>query len=155
MGKHPDGNPGFYDQVAQMGELGFIAYHKKEAFDFLRQDPREFVDLTLHRSWWFWDGTPLLYQTHEWWKPWQFWPLSALGWLGLLFAVTRKLRGWFLFSAALLIYPLPYYFSYPVAKYRHAIEPELLLLSVYFASVLIGEIRGILSRRQSASSTKL
>jgi hypothetical protein len=80
-----------------------------------------------------------------WWKPWKFWPLSVGGWLGFLFLVTRRPRGWILFAAALLVYPIPYYFVYPVAKYRHAIEPELLLLSVYFVFVLWGEIRSFTS----------
>jgi hypothetical protein len=140
MGKHPDGNPGFYDQVAQMGELGFIAYHKKEAFDFLRQDPREFVDLTVHRSCFFWDGTPLLYQGREWWSPWEFWPLSAVAWPGMLFVLTRRPPGWLLFSAALIVYPIPYYLAYPNAKYRYAIEPEMPLLGGYLVSVLWSEI---------------
>jgi 4-amino-4-deoxy-L-arabinose transferase-like glycosyltransferase len=154
-GKHPTNNPAELQKYAAWGEQKYIAYYKNDSLNFVKQYPAEFFDLTRHRVWWFWDGTPLLYQTHEWWKPWEFWPLSALGWLGLLFAVTRKLRGWFVFSAALLIYPLPYYFSYPVAKYRHAIEPELLLLSVYFANVLFGEIRSAISRRKAASSGDL
>ena len=148
-GKHPTNNPAELKKYTAWGEQQYIAFYKNDSLKFVKQYPAEFFDLTRHRVWWFWDGTPLLYQTREWWKPWQFWPLSVLGWLGWLFATTRKLRGWLLFSAALLIYPLPYYFSYPVAKYRHAIEPELLLLSVYFASVLFGEIRAALSRRKS------
>jgi len=67
--------------------------------------------------------------------------------LGLLFVFTRLPRGWLLFAAALLVYPVPYYFVYPVAKYRHAIEPELLLLSVYFVFVLWSEIRGLAHRK--------
>jgi len=57
--------------------------------------------------------------------------------------LTRRPRGWLLFAAALLVYPLPYYFAYPVSKYRHAIEPELLLLSVYFLFVLWSEFRAL------------
>ena len=154
-GKHPTNNPAELKKYAAWGEQQYIAYYKTDSLCFVRKYPAEFFDLTRHRVSWFWDGTPLLYQTREWWKPWQFWPLSALGWLGLLFAATRKLRGWFLLSAALLIYPLPYYFSYPVAKYRHAIEPELVLLSVYFASVVFGELQSIFSRGKSASSAEL
>jgi hypothetical protein len=101
----------------------------KDSFAFVHKYPAEFVDLTLHRVWWFWDGSLLIYWTREWWKPWEFWPLSLLGWL--------------LFSAALIVYPILYYLAYPVAKYRHAIEPELLLLSVYLAFVLWGEIRTV------------
>jgi hypothetical protein len=44
-------------------------------------------------------------------------------------------------AAALIVYAIPYDLAYPVVKYRHAIEPELLLLSVYLAFVLWGEIR--------------
>lgn len=141
-GKHPDNNPAIYDQIAKMGELGFIAYHKKEALQFVRQYPREFFELTRFRAWWFWDGTSLRYQANEWWSPWEFWPLSAMGWLGLLFVLTRRPPGWLLYAAALVVYPVPYYFVYPQAKYRHAIEPELLLLGVYLVFTFRGEIAG-------------
>jgi len=78
--------------------------------------------------------------------------------LGILAAVSRRLARasfrfdaaparWLLFAAALLVYPVAYYFVYPVAKYRHAIEPELLLLSVYFVFVLWSEIRALAHRK--------
>jgi hypothetical protein len=56
-----------------------------------------------------------------------------------------------------MVYPVPYYLSYCSSRYRHAIEPELLLLSVYFAYVLWGEIRPIAQRAmawRSASSAQ-
>jgi 4-amino-4-deoxy-L-arabinose transferase-like glycosyltransferase len=142
-GKHPGANPAELQKYSDWGEMRYIGYYKQDSQRFVREYPREFLDLTLHRAWWFWDGTSLGYQSREWWKPWEFWPLSLLGWLGLLFVLTRRPRGSFLFAAALIVYPLPYYFVYPVAKYRHAIEPVLLLLSVYFVFVLWGEIRAI------------
>jgi hypothetical protein len=76
-----------------------------------------------------------------------------LGWLGFLFVLTRRPRGWLLFSALLLIYPIPYYLAYPSVKYRHAIEPELLLLAVYLAFVVRGEIVGRFKLLQSAPQT--
>jgi len=57
----------------------------------------------------------------------------------MIFILTRQPRGWVLYAACLMVYPLPYYFVYPIAKYRYAIEPEMLLLSVYLASVLWSE----------------
>ncbi len=140
-GKHPSNNPAELQKYASWGELPYIDYYKQDSLRFVREYPAEFVDLTLHRILWFWDGTPLHYQAREWWKPWEFWPLSLGGGLGLLFVLTRRPRGWILFAAALLVYPLPYYLAYCVAKYRYAIEPELLLLSVYFIFVMWGELR--------------
>ncbi len=142
-GKHPTANAAEFKKYAAMGEMGYIDFYKEDGLRFVREYPSEFLDLTLHRAWWFWDGTSLLYQSREWWQPWEFWPLSLGGWLGLLFVLTRRPRGWLLFAAALLVYPVPYYFVYPVSKYRHAIEPELLLLSVYFVFILWSEIRAL------------
>jgi 4-amino-4-deoxy-L-arabinose transferase-like glycosyltransferase len=146
-GRHPSGNPAELQKYAQWGEMAYIDYWKQDALRFVRDYPAEFRELTLRRAWWFWDGTSIIYQAHEWWQPWKFWPLSALGWLGLLFALTRRPRGWLLYAAALLVYPVPYYFVYPVAKYRHAIEPVLLLLSVYLVSVLWTECRAFALRK--------
>jgi 4-amino-4-deoxy-L-arabinose transferase-like glycosyltransferase len=140
-GKHPGANPREFKNYADWGEQRYIAYYKSDALQFVREYPREFLSLTLHRAWWFWDGTPLLYQAGEWWQPWEFWPLSCLGWLGLLFVLTRRPTGWFLFAAALVVYPLPYYLTYSVSKYRYAIEPEMLLLAVYLVSVVWNELR--------------
>jgi len=138
---HPDGNPAVGRQVVRLGELAFIELHKREAFDFVRSQPREFLALTAHRVLWYWDGTPLHYQAQEWWQPWEFWPLSLLAWLGLLFVLTRRPQGWILYAAALLIYPIPYYLTYAQPKYRHVIEPEMLLLSVYLVSVIWSEMQ--------------
>src|SRR5882724_2902846 len=145
-GRHPGVNPDELKKYAAWGELRYIDYYKQDSFEFVRKYPSEFLDLTLHRALWFWDGSLLIYWTREWWKPWEFWPLSLLGWLGLLFVFTRRPRGWLLFAATLIVYPIPYYLAYPVVKYRHAIEPELLLLSVYLAFVLRGEIQSFVRR---------
>ena len=146
-GTHPGLNPGELQKYAAWGEMRYIDYYKQDSFAFIRRYPSEFVHLTLHRTLWFWDGSLLIYWTREWWKAWEFWPLSLLGWLGILFALTRRPRGWLLFSAAIIIYPIPYYLAYPTAKYRHAIEPELILLSVYLAFVVWGEIRTLAHRK--------
>jgi hypothetical protein len=135
-----------------LGEQEYIRQAKEQALNFVRQYPREFLDLTLHRTLWFWDGTPLLYQAQEWWQPWEFWPLSVTAWLGLIFLLTRRPRGWLLYAACMVVYPLPYYLVYPVAKYRYAIEPEMLLLSAFLASVLWSELRKIRQRSKLNSA---
>jgi 4-amino-4-deoxy-L-arabinose transferase-like glycosyltransferase len=142
-GKHPTKNPIELYRYMKLGEMGYIDWAKNDAFQFIREYPGEFLSLTAHRVLWFWDGTPLNYDSGGYWKPWEYWPLSATGLLGLLFALTRRPRGWFLFAALLGVYPVTYYLSYCVSKYRHAVEPELVLLSVYLAFVLWGEIRGV------------
>ncbi|MBV9072561.1 MAG: glycosyltransferase family 39 protein [Acidobacteria bacterium] len=140
FGFHPGSNPRELDRYEQLGEQGYIRWARAQALNFVHKYPREFLQLTLHRTLWFWDGTPLIYQAQEWWQPWEFWPFSAAAWLGLIFLLTRRPRGWALFAACLIVYPIPYYLVYPVAKYRYALEPEMLLLCVFLASVLLKEL---------------
>jgi 4-amino-4-deoxy-L-arabinose transferase-like glycosyltransferase len=140
-GKHPLSNPAAMQQYLNLGEPRFVDYYKTDAFAFVRKYPSEFADLTFHRVQWFWQGAWVEYALPPgWWASWTYWLLSALGWIGFLFLLSRRPRGWILFASLLLIYPVPYYLAYPNPKYRHAIEPELLLLSVYFVSLLWSEI---------------
>jgi 4-amino-4-deoxy-L-arabinose transferase-like glycosyltransferase len=145
-GKHPGGNPSELAKYAKLGEQSYIQDAKKNALQFLHEYPGEFLSLTLHRIVWFWDGTPLLYEPNTWWAPWEFWPLSCAGLLGLLFVLTRRKHGWFLYAASLVIYPVPYDLAFASSRYRHAIEPQLVLLGVYLASVAWGEVRLLTAR---------
>ena len=46
-------------------------------------------------------------------------------------AIKRRIHGVFLFATILLSYPLAYYITVPEPRYRHPIEPEMLMLTVY------------------------
>jgi 4-amino-4-deoxy-L-arabinose transferase-like glycosyltransferase len=140
-GKHPAGNPSEMAKYIRLGEQDYIQAAKSSALRFVREYPGEFLILTLHRIVWFWDGTPIRYEPGTWWVPWKFWPLSCGGLLGLVFTLTRRPRGWLLYAASLVIYPIPYDLAFTSARYRHAIEPQLILLTVYLAHVLWREFR--------------
>jgi hypothetical protein len=58
--------------------------------------------------------------------------LIAIG--GLLLAIKRRVHGIFLFASLVIFYPLVYYFNFPHPRYRHPIEPELLILGVYLVT---------------------
>ena len=53
---------------------------------------------------------------------------------GLLLAWKRRIHGVFLFVALLIFYPLVYYVCFPELRYRHPIDPQLLVLGVYLVS---------------------
>ena len=50
---------------------------------------------------------------------------------GLGRALWQKRHGAWLFAGLILTYPTTYYFVFPHARYRHPIEPELLILAVF------------------------
>jgi hypothetical protein len=52
----------------------------------------------------------------------------------LILALRQKRCGAWLFAGLIATYPAVYYFVYPHARYRHPIEPELLILAVFLLS---------------------
>src|SRR5262249_35469251 len=84
----------------------------------------------------FWDGSAMLYRgpVASYWFPWSFalfsfWTLPAL-----LICHRLKIPAFGILFSAVLIYPIPYYLTHPPIRYRHMIEPEIVLL-IAFASV--------------------
>jgi len=56
---------------------------------------------------------------------------SVLSLWGLGRAIRQKQPAAWLFAGLILTYPTVYYFVFPHARYRHPIEPELLLLAIF------------------------
>ena len=56
---------------------------------------------------------------------------SLFAFAGLILALRNRVHGVFLFASLLLFYPLVYYVSFPHPRYRHPIDPMLLMLAVY------------------------
>lgn len=90
---------------------------------------------TLKRALYFWVGTPqnaqlgrynLLILRHG-----AFFLASALAFAGLWLTWRHGKPAVFLFACLLALYPLPYYLVSPFPRYKHAIEPVMILLIVY------------------------
>src|SRR5439155_1466705 len=56
---------------------------------------------------------------------------AAFGFAGLWMTLRNRIAGGFLLACFLLIYPIPYYLVNPFPRYKHPIEPEIILLAVY------------------------
>jgi len=67
-------------------------------------------------------------------KTFLFLTSSVLAFWGLLIALRQRLPGAELYLLLLLSYPTIYYITFPHPRYRHPIEPELLILIVFLAS---------------------
>jgi hypothetical protein len=57
--------------------------------------------------------------------------LTPLSLTGLALALWKRINGAFLFASLIIFYPLIYYITFPIDRYHHAIEPELVILAVY------------------------
>ena len=107
-------------EYQHLGEAAFTKDLNRRAVEYVRMHPREFLDNSIHRALLFW-----IY-------PVSLWPLSvgievaALAGLILVFRKSKTLA--FLLLAVLGMYPLIFYASQVVTRYRHPIEPVLYAL---------------------------
>jgi hypothetical protein len=108
-------------EYQRLGETAFTAQASSRALKYIKTEPWLFFRNSLSRAMWFW-----IY-------PINCWPLSvgidlaALAGLMVLFRKSRALALPLL--AVLAVYPLVYYASQVVSRYRHPIEPVLYALS--------------------------
>lgn len=133
--EHPGNDPQAMREFAAAGELRYMKAEQDAAFTFIRSHPGEFLGYFVRRIVYFWAGNPQ--ETVA--GGWTLAPARHLAFLlsalaafaGLWLAWRHQLHGTFLLGCALVVYPVPYYIAFPAPRYRHAIEPEMLLLIIY------------------------
>ncbi len=156
-GSHPSGNQKEFRKYEQMGEYAYVEERQEQALRFVRDYPREFAGLTAKRLLYFWDGSAMGYMTAiPWyWAPSSFILASLLLLPALLVGHRRNLHAWPLFFGELLLYPAPYYLAFSQVRYRHAIEPLMLLLIAYAGVEAAKKFSAIFRRSGGGSGAPL
>ena len=154
---HPSKNPVEMSRYRQLGELAYVAAREREAMAWIRQGYPRFAALSLRRFIYFWSGLPKASKNPAFYTNFLFLVSSMLAFWGLGRALRGHKPGAWLFFWLVLSYPLVYYFVFPHPRYRHPIEPELVVLMVYVISelpiswlVFVSGLRGI-SKPQPAA----
>jgi hypothetical protein len=122
-----------FEKFQRMGELAYAADCKRLAFEWVRENPERFAVISMKRFFYYWNGVPKDTGSRA---PWDlrnslFLAFSVIAIWGLGRALRQKVHGAWLFAGLVLTYPTTYYFVFPHARYRHPIEPELLILAVF------------------------
>jgi len=144
LGRHPIGSPQEMADYIAKGELRYTKEKFEIGRQFVRDYPGEFLTLCAKRVPMFWDGSTIKYNfpAAPYWLPWSFPVLSLFTFPALLLVCLRRLHGWPLYLGAILLYPFPYYIIHSQARFRHVLEPLMLLLIGYACIELYDRIRG-------------
>jgi 4-amino-4-deoxy-L-arabinose transferase-like glycosyltransferase len=133
--EHPGNDPASMRRFQQLGEIRFMDEKKQVVKEFIREHPREFLLFTLERVWYFWAAPPQakIVAGYDLWVARHVgFVLAALfAFAGLILTFVRKNPYRWLLAPFLIIYPLPYYLVNPFPRYKHPIEPVMLMLIVY------------------------
>jgi 4-amino-4-deoxy-L-arabinose transferase-like glycosyltransferase len=132
-GRTPVGNKQEMAAYVREGEYNYVKNRFAEGRQFVRHYPWEFVTITLKRIPMFWDGSTIKYNypAAPYWLPWSFPAFSLLMIPALVLACVRRVYGWPLYLWSILLYPFPYYIIHSQVRFRHVLEPLMLLLIGY------------------------
>ncbi len=150
--RHPSFNPDEFAAYRALGEVPYADQRRSEARAWIASHPLRFVQLSLKRAWIFWLGEA------PWSDPrregirrpvddpnsWVKWGQHALcGLLAIAGAIAlarRRFEGRVLL-AMLVCYPLAYYVTHFMERYRFPIEPLLVLSATWFVLTGVDRLR--------------
>jgi hypothetical protein len=132
----------------KLGETGFMDEEKRKAMEFIRAHPGIFMKLTWDRFVTFWTGLPApinAFLTAET-------PLVRVllacnaaaaigGLLGIVVLILRRNPYVFPAAAYPVVFPWLYYVTHPNLRYRHPIDPVVLLLVAVASGSFFGAKR--------------
>jgi hypothetical protein len=151
---HPNDYAPEREKYARLGEIEYMRQKQSEAIQFMESHPRDTLRFFWRRFADNWMGT---------WEPiqdtWTNMPLayraffvsnislSLLGLLGLLVMYRENNEYAFPLATFPLIYPIVYYVTHSSLRYRHPIDPAMVVLAVF---ALAYPARVWLQRRRDA-----
>jgi hypothetical protein len=135
---HPFQNPLEASRFKSLGEIEYMREKQYEAIAFMRANPGTTVHLIARRMalYWFavsdrprfdWSAAPFYVKA-------LFLPnllMILFAWFGAATALRGSRPGAMLFVFALLVFPIPYYVTHALVRYRFPLDPILVILSVY------------------------
>lgn len=135
---HPNEDTLEAAKYAQMTEIPYMKEKQREAVQFIRTHPVDTLDRTLHRfsNFWVAGDEPSL-------ELWRRLPvganltvaancvLPALSLLGVLFAYRKHNEAALPLASVVLFFPLIFYITHSSSRYRHPIDPVMLVVAVY------------------------
>jgi 4-amino-4-deoxy-L-arabinose transferase-like glycosyltransferase len=117
-----------------LGEIAYVRRRGDLAKTYILAHPGHFAALSLKRFYFFWASVPHPSDKH-WFlnfvRQVDFCVPSITGLLGLALSLRRRVPAAGLFAWAFALLPLTYYFVTVEARFRHPLEPLIVILSVY------------------------
>ncbi len=118
----------------QLGELAYVHQRGQFAKAWISANPARFAALSLKRFYFFWASVP--HPTDKHWlldliRQINYCLPSITGLLGLALSLHRRIPAAGLFAWAFVLLPVTYYFVTVEARFRHPLEPLIVILSVY------------------------
>ena len=136
-GYHPSDTDQEWREYQQLGETGYVAHKRDQAFAFIRAHRQLYVTMTLRRVVYIWTGFWSFGERYLKEEPFDI-PniffctgLTVIMLFGLRQAARDGLGVAIPYIIVFLSFPLVYYFTHPEDYHRRPIDPLFVVLAVY------------------------
>lgn len=149
---HASYQPKEFERYVELGEKAYAKESLHRALEWMRANPGRWLTLTLRRVQLFWvgdyppldprrDGERSAANDPKSWIKWV--QHASLGLASLAGAVllARRTRGGRMIAVILLLFPVPYYLTHVMERYRFPIEPLLALCAAALLVALLERVR--------------
>ena len=139
---HPSNSLEEAQQVATLGEVKYNQQKLAETLSWIRDDPGDFLQLTVHRfvAWWFPPGPNLIIQAAKL-------GLSLLAFVGLLIVFRgQPLTGWLILLTWITL-PDIYYVIQWSSRYRFPMEWQLLICASAALATAYAAVHNFLNKK--------
>jgi hypothetical protein len=123
-----------YLKYKSMGEYAYVKQEDTLAKEYIVHHKRRFFQFALKRVYFFWFGVPHPFEKNpfiEIFREINYGILSITGLLGLVLACKNRIPASGLFLSLFILYPLTYYFITVQARFRHPLEPLIVIFTSY------------------------
>ena len=126
-------------KIRSMGETDYMEEKTTEALRYLKRHPGRFAEFSVRRFVYTWTG---MWGLHPGWTFDEsgvphvllYTGISVLALLGLWRGISRHRSNVMVLAIVLVFYPLVYYLTHTDVRYRHPIDPVIVILAAYGAS---------------------
>ncbi len=123
-----------FQQYRQMGEAAYVRHEGDLAKQEIAAHKLRFIEYSLKRFYFFWVSVPKPPEKGvfiEAMREANYFFLNLASLLGLALALKNRIPGAVLFAWAFALVPFTYYLITVQARFRHPLEPIMLILAVY------------------------
>jgi 4-amino-4-deoxy-L-arabinose transferase-like glycosyltransferase len=140
----PGENPAEMEKLKRLGEPAYMAEKQREAREVIVRRPLRFAWLTLRRTLYTWTGLwdfPPRWSLNDSGLPnvltYTF--VSLLAFAGLRWAIRDRRDGAILLVIPLICFPVAYYVTHSDIRFRHPIDPIIVVFMAYGAITFRGQ----------------
>jgi hypothetical protein len=140
---HPSVTETSLDEYARLGEIRFMQEKRRQAIGFIAEHPHFFAVMCLRRFVYLWtafwnlDPSNLDVELHYPGNVFLTFGLTVLMLVGIWQAFRQSRDATLPYLLVLAVYPLIFYFTHPEIRYRHLIDPEIIILAALGARFLL------------------